>query len=174
MIGKPISELTVGQTAELTREVSFRMITDFAGTIGDENPIHSDRTFAKRVSFKEPIAPGILSGGLISAAIGTLLPGPGTLYMSQELKFMKPVFAGDTITARVEVLELMPERNRAKLKTVCVNQRGEEVLIGEAWVKPPKEKIIYEEAPAASTAPLVWSAWSQMWTRAAMSLFGRA
>src|SRR5262245_7646474 len=143
MIGLPIAELKEGQTAELTRLVTLRMIQEFSRTIGDDNPLHSDKAFANKVSFPQPIAPGVLGAGLISAAIGTLLPGPGTLYMSQELKFLKPVLAGDEITVRVEIAELVVDRNRARLKTVCVNQRGEEVLTGEAWVKPPKERIVY-------------------------------
>ena len=177
MIGRPISELTVGQTAELTRTVTSWMITEFAGAIGDENPLHSDRQFAEGVSFDEPIAPGILTGGLISAVIGTQLPGPGTLYMSQEFRFLKPVYSGDTITARVEVVELIAARNRARLKNVCVNQRGEEVLIGESWVKPPKERIVYNEATytypsvLGSHAPWVVAAMViQFWSRLAHSL----
>ena len=170
MIGQPIADLTLGQTAELTRTVTPRMITEFADTIGDNNPLHSDQKFAERASFTEPIAPGILTGGLISATIGTLLPGPGTLYVSQELKFLKPVYGGDTITARVEVVELMTERNCVRLKTVCVNQRGEGVLAGEAWVKPPRERIVYDTAEATShptvgQAPVVLAARAvQLWS----------
>ncbi len=175
MIGRPISELAIGQTAELTRHVTLRMITDFAGTIGDENPVHSDREFARRVKFEEPIAPGILGAGLISAAIGTLLPGPGTLYMSQDLRFLKPVLAGDTITVRVEVMELVTDRNRARLKTVCVNQRGDEVLTGEAWVKPPKERILYDEESASwrlgTQLPVVGAASAvQLWSGMARAM----
>jgi len=70
--------------------------------------------------------------------IGTLLPGPGSIYAAQDLRFLKPVKVGESITARVEVVELLPERNRVRLETICVNQRGERVLSGEAWVLPPK------------------------------------
>lgn len=80
----------------------------------------------------------MLSAGLISAVLGTMLPGPGTIYMGQELRFTKPVFVGDTITATITVAELIPEKNRAKLETVCTNQDGEVVIKGMATVMPPK------------------------------------
>ncbi|MBM3778465.1 MAG: MaoC family dehydratase [Acidimicrobiia bacterium] len=168
MIGRPIGELSVGQTAELTRTVTRQMISDFAGTVGDHNPLHADPAFARSVKFEEPIAPGVLTAGLISAAIGTLLPGPGTLYLSQELKFRRPVYPGDTITARVEVTELMPQRNRVKLSTVCLNQDGEDVLVGEAWVKPPKQRVEYAETPVdeagVPTAMTMATSALQLWT----------
>ena len=143
MIGHPILDLTMGQVAELSRHITQKLVADFGATVGDLNPLHFDSSFAQRF-FKAPIAHGAFSAGLISAAVGTLLPGPGTLYMTQDLRFLKPVFIGDTLVARIEVVELMIERNRARLKTTCLNQHGEEVLNGEAWVKPPKERIVYE------------------------------
>jgi 3-hydroxybutyryl-CoA dehydratase len=151
MIGRSIRELVVGQTAELKQTITTTAIRDFAETVGDDNPLHADGDFARRVSFREPIAPGILTAGLISAVIGTQLPGPGTLYISQDLRFLKPVYPGDTITARAEVVEIMEGRNRVRLRTWCVNQANEEVLVGEAWVKPPKERIVYER-PTESLA----------------------
>src|SRR5436305_1534635 len=102
--------------------------------VGDFTAVHSDHVYAAGTPFKEPIAPGIYTAGLVSAVIGTRLPGPGAVYVSQSLKFMKPVKAGDTITARVEVLEVIRERNRIRMQTTCTNQRNEEVLSGEAWV----------------------------------------
>src|SRR2546426_9005025 len=87
------------------------------------------------------------------AVIGTMLPGPGAIYLSQSLKFLKPVKAGDTITARVEVLEVIRERNRLRLQTTCTNQRGEEVLAGEAWVMPSRTHIVYDEERRAAAAP---------------------
>ena len=108
------------------------------------------------------IAPGIFTAGLISAVIGTRLPGSGAIYLSQSLKFVKPVRAGDTITARVDALEVLNERNRVRLQTVCVNQRGEEVLLGEAWVMPSKARVVYEERPrpAGSLAALAHGPWA--------------
>ena len=132
MIGKTIGELTAGDHAELVKMVGDADIASFIDAVGDFNPVHSDPAYAATTPFKEPIAPGIFTAGLISAVIGTRLPGPGAIYISQSLKFTKPVKAGDTITARVEVVEVIRERNRIRLQTTCTNQRGEEVLAGEA------------------------------------------
>ena len=133
MIGKTIAELQEGDHAELSRVVADDDIASFVDAVGDYNPVHSDPAYAATTIFKTPIAPGIFTAGLISAVIGTTLPGPGAIYLSQSLKFMKPVFAGDTITARVTISEVIHDRNRIRLQTVCFNQRGEEVLSGEAW-----------------------------------------
>jgi len=127
MIGQTIAELTPGDRAEITRVVEQEDIAGFVDAVGDFNPVHSDAAYAAGTPFKGPIAPGIYTAGLISAVIGTRLPGPGAIYLSQSLKFVKPVRAGDTITARVEVIEVMGERNRIRLQTVCLNQDGEEV-----------------------------------------------
>ena len=104
MIGVTIYELTVGDHAELTRVVDEADIAGFVDSVGDYNPIHSDRAYAAGTSFKERIAPGIWTAGLISAVIGTRLPGPGTVYLSQDLRFLRPVRFGDVVTARVEVV----------------------------------------------------------------------
>lgn len=146
MTGRTIDQLAVGETAELSRQVTQGDVLKFVESVGDRNPVHSDPAFAAETPFREPIAPGIWTAGLISAVIGTQLPGPGTIYVSQDLRFLRPVKPGDRITARVEVAELLPQRNRARLKTVCLNQRGEEVLTGEAWVVPPKSPIHYPDA----------------------------
>lgn len=146
MIGRPIGELRVGQSAELARQVEQADIAGLIEAIGDRNPIHRDAAFAAETSFREPIAPGIFTAGLISAVIGTRLPGPGAIYLSQTLNFTTPVKRGDTITARVEIVEIVAERNRIRLLTVCRNQQGEDVLSGEAWVMPPKRPLVYDEA----------------------------
>lgn len=143
MLGRPISELRVGERAETTRSVTRSILSEFVDAVGDVNPLHSDEAFAKQTPFGRPIAPGIWLAGLVSGVIGVQLPGPGSIYISQTLTFLKPVFIGDTITARVEISELVPDRNRVKLTTTCVNQHGEDVLTGEAWVKPPKARIAY-------------------------------
>ena len=144
MIGKTIAELQEGDHAELTRVVADDDIASFVDAVGDYNPVHSDPAYAATTIFKAPIAPGIFTAGLISAVIGTTLPGPGAIYLSQSLKFMKPVFAGDTITARVTIAEVIRDRNRIRLQTVCLNQRGEEVLSGEAWVMPSRTAVVYD------------------------------
>ena len=100
MIGKTIAELTPGDRAEITRVVEQDDIASFVDAVGDFNPVHSDRAYAAATPFKVPIAPGIYTAGLVSAVIGTQLPGPGAIYLSQSLKFVKPVRAGDRVTAR--------------------------------------------------------------------------
>jgi acyl dehydratase len=171
MIGRTIAELTPGDRAEITRVVEQDDIAGFVDAVGDFNPVHSDAAYAAGTPFKVPIAPGIYTAGLISAVIGTRLPGPGAIYLSQSLKFVKPVKAGDTITARVEIIEVLHERNRIRLQTVCVNQHGEEVLSGEAWVMPSRTRVVYEGRPAtaARVAALAWSPWT--WAAQAMTLW---
>jgi len=162
MIGRTIAEISAGDSAELVRRVETDDIASFIDAVGDLNPVHSDPAYAATTAFKEPIAPGIFTAGLISAVIGTQLPGPGAIYLTQSLKFVKPVRAGDTITARVTVLEVFHERNRIRLQTVCVNQRDEEVLSGEAWVMPSRAHVTYEERrrPATSLAALALQPWA--------------
>ena len=130
MIGRTIADLGVDDLAEITRRVGPDDVAAFVHAVGDHNPVHSDAAYAASTSFKVPIAPGIYTAGLVSAVIGTVLPGPGAIYLSQSLTFLKPVLIGDTITARAQVVELLRERNRVRLRTVCVNQRGDEVLVG--------------------------------------------
>ncbi len=138
MIGKTINELTIGDTAQFSKTVSESDIYLFAGITGDFNPAHIDKEYAQKTFFKSRIAHGILTAGFISAVLGNQLPGPGSIYIQQKLKFLAPVHIGDTITSRVEVIEIEVEKNRAKLKTTCTNQKGRTVLAGEAIVSPPK------------------------------------
>jgi 3-hydroxybutyryl-CoA dehydratase len=138
MIGKTIKELKIGDTAELSKTVSESDIYQFAGITGDFNPAHMNEAYAKKTFFKTRIAHGMLSAGFISAVIGTKLPGTGSIYIQQTLNFLAPVRIGDTITARVEVTEIMDGKNRVRLKTICVNQEDKQVLDGEAVVSPPK------------------------------------
>ncbi len=138
MKGLTLAELTVGDKATFTKTITETDVYLFAGITGDLNPAHIDEEYAKNSFFKTRIAHGVLTAGLISAVIGMKLPGPGTIYASQTLKFLAPVHFGDTLTATVEVAELIPERSRAKLKTTITNQDGEDVLAGEAIVRPPK------------------------------------
>jgi acyl dehydratase len=170
MIGRTIAELTTGDRAEITRVVQPRDIESFVEAVGDYNPVHSDPAYAAGTPFEVPIAPGIYTAGLISAVIGTRLPGPGAIYLSQSLKFVKPVRPGDRITARVEITEVIRERNRIRLQTVCVNQRGEDVLAGEAWVMPSRTRVVYEARPAAALAALALSPWA--WAAQAVTFWG--
>ena len=125
MLGKTIDELALGDTAEFTKTITEADIILFAGVTGDLNPAHINEEYAKNTFFKTRIAHGILQAGFISAAIGMKLPGPGTIYMKQELNFRAPVHIGDTVTARVEVSQIDAEKNRVVLKTTCTNQEGE-------------------------------------------------
>lgn len=127
----------VGQSAEMSKVISGEEILRFAEITGDRNPVHLSEEFAAKTRFGERIAHGMLTAGLISAVIGMKLPGPGCLYLSQTLSFLAPVKIGDEITARAEVTEVISGR-RLKLRTVCVNQRGEVVLEGEALVLLPR------------------------------------
>ena len=138
MKGITIGEMKIGDNASFTKTITDTDIYLYAGISGDFNPAHINQVEAEKGMFGKRIAHGMLSAGLISAVLGTMLPGPGTIYMGQELRFTKPVFVGDTITATITVAELIPEKNRAKLETVCTNQDGEVVIKGMATVMPPK------------------------------------
>lgn len=137
--GKSIHELKIGDSAQLSKVVSEEVVNDFAKAIGDFNPLHTDQAYAEKTIFKGRIAHGALSIGLLSTVMGNLLPGHGTIYLSHEVRFLAPVRIGDTITARVEVIELVPEKNRVKFKTTCTNQTGQIVVDGTAWAMPPKK-----------------------------------
>ena len=138
MIGKTMAELQIGDAAEFAKTVSEADIYLFAGITGDFNPAHVNAAYAEKTFFKARIAHGMLSAGFISTILGTLLPGPGTIYLKQELRFLAPVRIGDTITARAEVTAKVEEKNKITLKTTCSNQEGTLVLDGEAVVSPPK------------------------------------
>jgi 3-hydroxybutyryl-CoA dehydratase len=129
--------LRVGQFVEIKRIVADADVDRFAEATGDRNPVHLDEDFAKTTRFGGRIAHGMLVASYISAAIASDLPGPGSIYMGQTLKFVLPVRIGDTITVRLEVIEVIREKSRARLSTVCRNQAGETVLEGEALVLVP-------------------------------------
>ena len=138
--GKSIGELKVGDSAEWSRTVTEDDIKLFAKATGDLNPVHLDQTYAEKTFFKGRIAHGLLSLGYISTVLGNILPGHGTIYLSQEVKFLAPVRIGDTITAKVEVMELIPEKNRVKFRTTCTNQEDKIVVDGTAWAMPPRKE----------------------------------
>ncbi len=121
-----------GQTAIFTKTITETDIYAFAGITGDFNPLHVDAEFASRSRFGERIAHGMLTAGLISAVLGMRLPGPGGIYVSQTLQFVRPVRIGDTITAKAEVTAYQPEKRLLTLRTTCVNQRGETVVEGQS------------------------------------------
>ena len=138
MKGQTIGEISLGDYAEFSKTVTETDIILFAGISGDFNPVHINVEEAKSGLFGQRIAHGLLSASFISNVIANRLPGPGTIYLSQDLKFLKPVFIGDTVTASVTVTEKIEEKNRLVLKTEVVNQNNETVITGTARVIPPR------------------------------------
>ena len=123
-----------GETAEITKTIEQADVDAFADLTGDHNPVHVDEEFAKTTRFGRRIAHGMLTASLISSVLANKLPGEGSVYLGQTLKFVAPVFPGDTITARVTVKEIREDKPIVKLDTVCLNQRNELVIRGEATV----------------------------------------
>lgn len=138
MLGKTIDQLKIGDFAEFTKTISESDVYLYAGVTGDFNPAHIDEVYARQTFFKTRIAHGMLVAGFISAIFGTKLPGPGTVFIRQELNFLAPVRFGDTITARVEVSEILLEKKHVRFKVSCFNQDGKVVLDGESLVSPPR------------------------------------
>jgi 3-hydroxybutyryl-CoA dehydratase len=134
------SDLVLGQSAEVVHTVTEEDVQKFGELSGDYNPLHFDEEWAKNTMFGSRIAHGILTAAFISTAIGMHLPGPGTIYMSQSMRFLGPVRIGDTVTALVEIIELNDEKQRVTLKTTCTNQDGKIILDGEALVALMKLK----------------------------------
>ncbi|MFW9786139.1 MAG: MaoC family dehydratase [Candidatus Thorarchaeota archaeon] len=128
------TDIKMGQSAEVKHKVTEEDIQVFGNLSGDYNPLHFDEAWAKTTMFGGRIAHGILTASFVSTAIGMHLPGPGTIYMSQSMRFLGPVKIGDTITARVEVVGLNDEKERVTLSTTCTNQEGKIILDGEALV----------------------------------------
>ena len=139
MTGKTIEELSIGQSARFSKTITEADVYLYAGISGDFNPAHVDEEFAKKTFFKTRIAHGMLTASFISTIIGTMLPGPGSIYMQQQVRFLVPVKIGDTVTAIAEVVEILQEKKRVRLKTTCVNQEGTTVVDGEALVSPPRK-----------------------------------
>jgi len=128
----------VGQSARTAKTISESDVYLFAGITGDMNPMHINVQHAKDTRFQNRIAHGILSAGLISAVLGMQLPGPGCIYLGQQLKFLRPVYIGDTITAEATITAIDREKNRVVLSTVCTNQKDEAVITGEATMLLPE------------------------------------
>ena len=135
-----IEELQLGQTASFTKTISESDVYLFAGITGDFNPAHVNAAYAGETSFKKRIVHGMLSASFISTVIATYLPGEGSIYLRQDVKFKVPVYFGDTITAKVEVIEINAQKNRVRLRTVCTNQNNVLVIDGEATIMPPTKE----------------------------------
>lgn len=138
---KTFAELKIGDSAELIRTLRPEDIELFAVMSGDVNPAHVDADFAKSDMFHKVIAHGMWGGALISAVLGTELPGPGTIYLNQNLNFRHAVGLGDTVTVRVTVVDMKSEHNHVTLDCLCVNQSGETVILGKALVMAPTQKV---------------------------------
>jgi 3-hydroxybutyryl-CoA dehydratase len=140
ILGKSIDELKVGDIAYFAKTISETDIYQFAAVTGDFNPAHVNEVYAKTTFFKNRIAHGMLTLSLVSNVLGTELPGPGTIFVSQSVTFLAPVYIEDTIEASVEVIEIDAEKNRIKFKAICINQHDKKVAIAEGVVMPPKKK----------------------------------
>lgn len=138
---KIFSEIKVGDSASLTKSITMEDIALFARISGDVNPAHLDNDYAASDIFKGIVAQGMLTAGLVSGVLGTKLPGPGTVYLGQDLKFRAPVMPGDVITATVKAAELRAEKSQVVLDCICTNQDGKEVLSGKAIVLAPTVKV---------------------------------
>lgn len=138
MVTFSYSEIKIGQKAEIERIITDEDIKKFADVSGDRNPIHLNEEYAKKTFFKGRIAHGMLSAALISAVLANKLPGPGSIYLKQEIRFLKPIRIGDTILVTVEVIKKENEKERVILRTYCINQHRELVVDGEATVMPMK------------------------------------
>jgi 3-hydroxybutyryl-CoA dehydratase len=145
-------ELEVGQKAEYSKHLSEDDVVLFAVVSGDVNPVHLDDGYARTTMFGERIAHGMYTGGLISAALAVKLPGPGTIYLGQNLKFERPVKLGDTITVHLTILEKIAGKNIVKVDTLATNQHGKNVVSGTATVMAPAAKVSMEvpDLPAIS------------------------
>jgi len=131
-------EMVVGAKASLARTITEEDIQSFASLSGDFSPIHMDEEYAKNTRFKGRIAHGMITAGLISAVLGTKLPGDGTIYLSQTIKFLAPIRIGETVVVEVEVLEMDTTKNRARLRTTGKTEQAGLVVDGEAFVMYPK------------------------------------
>jgi 3-hydroxybutyryl-CoA dehydratase len=129
---KPFEAFAVGDRATFTKTITEADLLLFAGVSGDQYPLHVDAEYARTTRFGARVAHGLLTASLLSTTNGLLLQRPGGISLAQTLRFLGPVYVGDTITATTEVIEIVPERRRLRCRTTCVNQRGEVVVDGEA------------------------------------------
>lgn len=138
MKGKTINDLHVGESACFSKTITDADVKMFAGITGDFNSIHINKEFAKNTMFKERIAHGMLVASLFSTVLGTQIPGEGAIYIGQDIKFIKPVYIDDTITATVTVSDIIVGKNRVILDTTATNQNGDIVIKGSATLMPTK------------------------------------
>ena len=132
VVERPYDQIEIGETASISKMISEADIVNYAGIIGDFNPVHVNPEYAKTTMFGERIAHGMLTASFISTLVGCCIPGKNALYLSQEVKFVRPVKIGDTITATATVIEKIDAKRRVILDTTITNQRGEVVVAGKA------------------------------------------
>jgi acyl dehydratase len=140
---RDFAELRVGQSAERTTAVTAALIAAFAELTGDDNPVHLDEAYAANTFFGRAVAHGMISASLMAALMGTELPGPGTVYLSQNIEFKAPVFPGDEVTVRLEIEAIEPASKKVRLRTTARTRDGRQVIDGTAWVllRPPRPSV---------------------------------
>lgn len=148
---RPYDSLNIGDSATFEKTLTERELVLFAAVSGDVNPVHLDAEFAKTSMFGERIAHGMWSGSLISAALATVLPGPGTIYLGQELSFRRPVKLDDTLKVTLTVKEKQDKKKIVVLDCLVTNQKDEKVVLGTATVIAPTDKVVLE----APTLPVI-------------------
>ncbi len=136
--------LQVGDKGSFTKTITEKDVFDFADASGDFNPLHIDEEYARRSAFGHRVAHGILTAGIISAVLGSEIPGLGTIFVELHIKFLKPVYFGDTLTATATVTEVINPK-RVRLMVACHNQDGEDVSLGNAIVVPPREAVVVSQ-----------------------------
>ncbi|MBI9008418.1 MAG: MaoC family dehydratase [Tenericutes bacterium] len=136
-----INELKVGDFGEVKKAFTEKEVLTFAELTTDRNPAHVDKEYASKTMFKKQIVHGMYVGSLFSAIFGVDMPGLGSIYIKQSLKFTKPVYFGDEITAKATVKEIKIDRNRVVFDCVATNQNGDTVIVGEAEIMPPKKEV---------------------------------
>ncbi len=129
-----IGRWKLGDSVHVTKTIEDSDIQQFAALTGDRNPVHLNDSFAAGTRFGRRIAHGMLSGSLISTCIGMHLPGPGSIYLGQTLRFLKPVYPGDTVTATATIIHIRDDKPILTLETICTNQHGDKVIEGEAHI----------------------------------------
>jgi len=141
MIARTRATLQVGDTGSFSKTITEKDVFEFADATGDFNPLHIDEEYARRTVFGHRIAHGILTAGIISTVLGGVIPGIGTIFVELHIKFLKPVYFGDTMTATGMVTEIINPR-RVRLMVTCHNQHGEDIALGNVVVIPPKETVV--------------------------------
>jgi phosphotransacetylase/acyl dehydratase len=165
---RTFDEMQIGDSAQLNRSFTQSDIELFANVSGDVNPSHLDQAYADRSLFHGIVAHGMLGGSLFSAVLGTMLPGPGTIYLGQDLRFRRPVKPGDSLTVKVTVRSKDAAKNRVVLDCLCTNQNGEEVITGTAEVVAPTEKIRRERMQLPEVSVVNHAALTSLMQRASL------